>query len=191
MSTLYIKRRLQRMESDYRDLMQKKKTNPKAYNASTLFNQLVLTEMGRLHAKAIAAKQENKFWEIAGNTLPCVLYKQWRQDCAASIADILDIYKTLNVKLVLEDIRGETWYAGIPSITQKEIDAIKAKTIDDPFSFVKYSEKIGLDGLYHDVDCYGEFRPMVDTNDVYGDGTMFSLAEVNEYLKNNPSKNRV
>jgi len=36
-------------------------------------------------------------------------------------------------------------------------------------------EKIGLDGELHKTDCYGEFWPIQDHADIYGDGSMVSL----------------
>ena len=41
---------------------------------------------------------------------------------------------------------------------------------------VKYvEEKIGIDGELHKTDCYGEFWPVADTSDIYGDGSMVCL----------------
>ena len=49
-------------------------------------------------------------------------YILWRLLSAISISDTLKIYEKLNVNLKLEHVKGESFYAGIPQITQEEID---------------------------------------------------------------------
>jgi hypothetical protein len=56
-------------------------------------------------------------------------YSLWRAKAAISVAHMLEVYETLGVDLPLSAIKGETWYAGIPSITQAEVDW--ANTIKD------------------------------------------------------------
>jgi hypothetical protein len=56
-------------------------------------------------------------------------YSLWRAKAAISVAHMLETYATLGVDLPLSAIKGETWHAGIPSITQAEVDW--ANTIKD------------------------------------------------------------
>lgn len=56
------------------------------------------------------------------------IYITWRLISAISISNALEIYELLNVNLKLEHIRGESFYSGIPPITQTEIDlAVKIR----------------------------------------------------------------
>ena len=36
-------------------------------------------------------------------------------------------------------------------------------------------EKIGIDGLMHKTDVFGEFEPIIDNADTYGDNSMVTL----------------
>lgn len=41
-------------------------------------------------------------------------------------------------------------------------------------------EKIGIDGLLHKTDVFGEFEPIADNADIYGDNSMVTLADLHE-----------
>lgn len=49
-------------------------------------------------------------------------YTLWRMIRAISIAESLKVYKSLTISMPLKDIRGESFYSGIPSIMQEEVD---------------------------------------------------------------------
>jgi len=94
-------------------------------------------------------------------------YLQWRMNRAISMASCFRIYGRLNVKLKVNDCKGETFFAGIPPITQEEINAVyeleerlkTSLTVDEESlknPIICY-EKIGNDGKYHKVDKFGFF----------------------------------
>ena len=53
------------------------------------------------------------------------LFPFWNLRRAISVTHQLEIYQQLNVKLRLNDIRGESFYAGIPSLTSMDIKNAK------------------------------------------------------------------
>jgi len=185
----FIGQHLERLEAEYRFTNRLKALAPKTFHALEYWHQQLLTKLGNLHRKAIAAGCEGEFWAEALKTFPGRYYKSWRFDRAVSVAHMQRIYKRLNVRLTVGDIRGETWYAGIPEPTPDEIREIEAldkgipveKAIDKDnadYVFVPFGERQGLDGNLHPVDEYGHFAPIENENDIYGDGTGVTLRDL-------------
>ncbi len=81
-------------------------------------------------------------------------YILWRIITTISISHALEIYEKLNVNLKLEHIRGESFYGGIPQITQKEIDiAIKIRALyQDIQPIMKYGVKFAIEEKYGEFD---------------------------------------
>ena len=53
------------------------------------------------------------------------LYPLWNLGRAISVLGCLEIYSILNVTLTLEDTKGESFYAGIPQVSAKDIRLAK------------------------------------------------------------------
>lgn len=170
---------LENLNTEYREFMALKKANPPLTDAMVKMNQDLLAHAGKVHE---VLKNDPKrlqwFYEC---TFVGAYYRQWRKNRAISIAHCFEIYKTLNVSFTADDCKGETFYAGIPAIEQSEID-IACKS-DMPYSFHAAGQKIGIDGQLHDVDDNGDFRPMLDNDDIYGDKIMVSKKDLDDYLK--------
>lgn len=176
---------LQQDEADYRALQEIKKVNPDFVNGGILFNQQVLTACGAIDATFIerfTAAERDKF--ISDNkdffeSFAWVYYQDWRKTRAKSVAAAMDIYRMLNVNIPLQAFVGETFYAGIPLITQQEVNTAIAKHAvfesDDGVGL-----KVGVDGQLHKTDKYGDFPDILDTNDIYGDGTNVSKKELDK-----------
>ena len=88
----------------------------------------------------------------------------------------MSMYSLLNVQFTLDDFIGETFYAGIPKVTSKEVNAAIDKHNTDTFT----CEKIGIDGKLHPCDSSGDFLEITDFNDVYGDDTMVTKQELED-----------
>lgn len=166
-------------QQQYKDIMALKKICPKFVDAGILLNQQVLTVCGKIDAilDRLSPKKRKQF--IADNQgffagFPWLYYQDWRELRAKSCAGLMGMYKLLNVKLALDDFVGETFYAGIPKITNKEVNT----AIDTHNTDIFACEKIGIDGRLHPCDDSGEFLPMLDFNDVYGDNTMITKQEL-------------
>jgi hypothetical protein len=166
-------------EQAYREFQALKKQNPDAANGMVLFNQKVLTAAGRIHAMCLKPGSRYEFSEkgkaayhaFVNETFVGMLYADWRRARAVSIA------KRLNVQLTIEDCVGETFYAGIPLCSPEEV--AKAEDMCEEYVFEAVSEKIGIDGKYHPVDKYGDFKDYPwDQDDIYGDGTGVTDAEL-------------
>ena len=56
--------------------------------------------------------------ELAPDSLPAVV--AWGMKRAASIEDMQNMYELMNVKLGIEDIRGESFYGGFPNPTESD-----------------------------------------------------------------------
>lgn len=94
-----------------------------------------------------------------------VEYFIWRITRAVSLAHCFQIYDLLNVKMSLEDCRGETFYVGIPPVTEEELELGK-KLLGVMFDFPETNlcwheryglilfsdEMVGNDGEYHKID---------------------------------------
>lgn len=185
---------LNNLEQLYKMIVKIKASGPAGQafvEAGVLFNQKVLTACGQIHAGLMQLSDEEaekfktdnkKFFE----GFAWIYYMDWRKQRAKSCAHLLDMYKLLNVKLGVQHFVGETFYAGIPVVTVDEIEeVIKTQQVgpdgvtpidetDDNFCH----EKIGIDGQLHKTDKYGEFEPWKDNNDIYGDGSGVTLAEL-------------
>lgn len=154
------------------------------------FNQAVLTACGGIHAKLMQLSDEAAEQFKADNQeffggFAWTYYMDWRKTRAKSCAHLLDMYNLLNIKLGVQHFVGETFYAGIPLVTSAEIDeAIQTCQVDDndlpigPEDDWFDHEKVGIDGQLHKTDKYGLFEPWSDPNDIYGDGTGVTLAEL-------------
>ena len=187
----------QKEEAIYKMVVAMKKSGPSGkavIEAGTLFNQQVLTACGKIHTgllqlsdeKAEKFKSDNpEFFD----SFAWVYYMDWKKQKAKSLAHCLDIYSMLNVKLGVDDCVGETFYAGIPMTTAEEInEAVQTCQVgsdgvtpigpeDEGFDHVK----IGIDGQLHKTDQLGEFEPWSDNNDIYGDGTGVTKAELDAF----------
>ncbi len=109
-----------------------------------------------------------------------IYYQTWRKTRAKSISENLDIYGLLNVKLGISDIRGETFYAGIPVCTADEINALTFGGFQTIGGHTIENQKIGVDGMLHPCDDNGDFPDILDFNDIYADGTMVNTQELKE-----------
>lgn len=88
------------MEQEYKAFVKFKETNPKEAGRMEKANQdMVISQQG-------------------------IGYKIWRLMRAISVAEMLQLYDRLNVNLPLSAIKGETFYAGVPVVTQEEIDLV-------------------------------------------------------------------
>lgn len=177
----------------YRRIVALKKVNKSFVSGGVLFNQKVLTACGRVHAKllllgdvklAVFMAEQSKFFGGA----VWQYYMDWRRGRAKSCAELLSMYKLLNVKLTAHDFVGETYYAGVPLVTDAEInEAIdKHATPDKEYGGCErgvWMEKVGIDGELHPVDDDGVFPETTDFNDIYGDGTMVTKAKLDNYCK--------
>jgi hypothetical protein len=187
-------KRLIDLQEEYRSFQEIKKTNPPFCNGFTLFNQKVLTAAGHIHGICLKYKDNpevQKIWHDFLLTFPGLYYMDWRKNKAISIRACQAIYDKLGVKMPFEPdkngfsqtYRGETFYAGIPPTTLEELETVQLS--DDSPSRTLYSEKIGIDGKYHAVDQYGDFREIYDFNDIYGDGTMVTKSDLDKFCKEN------
>ena len=163
----------------YRNFVAWKKNSPTTADAAVLFNQQILMAAGKIH-KACSAEQYQEFIET---TFSGAYYNQWRKERAVGVAHLDNMCKRLNVHFGLDDYRGETFYAGIPPITQDELDSAKKAADDAKYKFWPVSEKIGIDGIYHPVGEDGEFHPLLDENDIYGDGSCVTLKDLRDLTK--------
>ena len=165
---------IEQLETKYRVFMSLKKKIPIMANQATLLNQQLLTNAGRIHQ----SYNEEQYRNFVQNTFVGAYYDQWRKERAVSIVNAIRIYDQLDVHFKTSNYRGETFYAGIPPITQAEVDAAKIAINNTGYKFWPISEKIGIDGEYHPVDMDGEFCPMLDENDIYGDNSGVTLDDL-------------
>jgi hypothetical protein len=154
--------------------------------AGAVFNQQILTANGAIDARLQQLSKKEHADFIAKNQhffngFGWIYYQDWRKTRAESLAYCLDIYKMLNVKMELADVRGETFYAGIPEATPDEVNAaLKSESVRAKYGIKKENwcdEKIGIDGKTHKTDEYSCFPDILDENDIYCDKTMVSLKE--------------
>ena len=106
-------------------------------------------------------------------------YQTWRKTRAKSIAENLDIYGRLNVKLGINDTKGETFYAGIPVCTADEVNELTVGGFQTIGGEIIENQKIGIDGMLHPCDNAGCFPDIVNIDDIYCDGTMITKQELN------------
>lgn len=174
-------------EQQYKDIVALKAKNPSFVAASVLFNQKVLMACGKIDARLLQIStagrakfiEENpKFFE----SFAWLYYQNWRGMRAKSCAHLMDVYKLLNVKFSLNDFIGETFYAGIPTVTYDEVNNAIDKYDMDKNNAGFSQEKIGIDGKLHPCDDYGDFLELTDFNDIYGDGTMVTKKELDQFL---------
>jgi len=174
---------VQQLEQDYREFHSFKKQRPEIANQMIKFNQDLLIACGKIHGLCLWSEGGMKFYEeFISNTVQGQYYAQWRKNRAYSLAHCFEMYKLLNVNLGVKETIGETAYAGIPPVLQEEIDEV-LNEVENKCAFVPCSEKIGIDGKLHPVDSDGNFLPLLDENDVYGDGTNVTLEELNEHRR--------
>ncbi len=131
------------LESVYKQNVQHKKSDPAG-----------AAKLDKLHRDAIMSKKG-------------LYYDLWRVFRACSVAENMDIYDLLNVDMPLSAIRGETFYAGIPPITENELETAKKlnKLFENiPVKFNPNDIMIDNDGNYReynrDLDIWGD---IVDT----------------------------
>lgn len=141
-----------------------KKTNPELYNGGVSFNQKISTVCGKIDATLQQLSADERTTFIEENTkffegFTWIYYQGWRKTRGKSIAHLIDIYKLLNVKFIVSDFRGETFYAGIPPVTIDEVNiSITEQVRSQGIKFAQ--EKIGNDGKLHPCDEYGDFLPV-------------------------------
>jgi len=168
--------KIERLEQEYKSFQAMKKDCPDLASEITLFNQQVLTAVGRIHALCLKPGNPYEFTEagyraFTTQTFAGMYYADWCKARAVSLAYCLRIYKRLNVGIKIEHCVGETFYAGIPLCSPDEIRQAEDAVSGD-YVFEQVSEKIGIDGKYHPVDKYGDFKDYPwDPDDMYGDGT--------------------
>lgn len=191
-----IKLNFDKEEAQYKDMMALKKANPSAYDAGVLFNQQTLMACGKIDVALMQSSSDKKEKFMADNKeffegFAWLYYMDWKKWRAKGCAHLMSMYDLLNVKLTLHDFVGETFYAGIPKVQIEDVneaimncqvakDGVTPIGVDhEDFSH----EKIGIDGKLHKTDKYGEFWPIQNDNDIYGDGTMVTKAKLDEVIK--------
>lgn len=171
-----------------------KKSSPagKAFiEAGVLFNQKTLTACGAIHVGLMQLSDTDAEKFMSDNKdffegFAWIYYMDWRKQRAKSCAHLLDMYQLLNVGLGVQHFVGETFYAGIPVVTSAEVNqAVAANQVAEdgvtpigPDDAGFEHKKIGIDGQLHTTDKLGEFEPWSDPDDIYGDGTGVTLAEL-------------
>jgi hypothetical protein len=153
------------------------------------FQQDLLMACGQIHWLCldqwnVGGKEEYK--KFITKTLPGVMYDEWRKSRAVTCAHLRNMYEILNVGLKPEHIVGETFYAGIPPVTALEIEAARINTPkSEEYQWIACSEKIGIDGKYHPVDEYGDFKntSSYDPDDIYEDGSCVTSEKLKKYNK--------
>lgn len=168
-------------EQWYKFITALKKSHPKTIGSAVLFNQQILTICGKIDAglQKLSIKKRKHF--IHDNkkffdSFSWIYYQDWRESRAKSCAHLMDVYKLLNAQLTVENFIGETFYAGIPKVTVKEINA----AVDKYNKSMVICEKIGIDGKLHPCSQNGIFPELTDFNDIYGDGTMITKQELDK-----------
>jgi hypothetical protein len=147
-------------QSRYQMITAMKKAMPDFVAGGVLFNQKILTACGKIDTAMSLLSENDKEKFMAENVgffsgFAWIYYQDWRISRAKSCAHLMDIYKLLNVKFKLGDFVGETFYAGIPTVTADEVN-----TAVDRYEVSNFSrEKIGIDGKLHPCDEYGDFLP--------------------------------
>ena len=169
---------LEGMQQEYRDFQELKKCDRHTADALVKLNQDIVTAAGKIHALCLANGEagEREYQTFITTTFPGMYYADWRRRRAVSIAHCMSVYAMLNVTLTVYDVKGETWYAGIPEITAEEINAVSPEEYNNVDNICY--EKIGVDGRMHKVNSDGEFPPIMDESDVYGDGTGVTLDDL-------------
>ena len=171
-----------------------KEATPNFYNGGVLFNQKILIVCGKIHTELIKLSDSGEQFKTKNpkffEGFVWTYYMDWRKSRAKSCAHLLYMYKLLNVNLSLQDFIGETFYAGIPIVTEKEInDAIKCYQTNENGEAIKPKdsnfchEKIGIDGKLHKTGQDGEFMPWSDSGDIYGDGSNVTIENLNKEIK--------
>jgi hypothetical protein len=158
------------LEEEYKQFQSIKKTNKELYNECILFNQQILIFGGKIHRRCLDNWNNGgkEFYEeFITNTYEGIYYKEWRKSRAVSIASCSNSYDLLGIKWKSGEIIGETFFAGIPPVTEEEVKA--AKCMDEKYCFLACSEKIGNDGKYHPVDEQGNFEYPYDPEKPFGD----------------------
>lgn len=97
------------MKKDYQANLKFKEDDPDGHQKGIVLQQSLLM---KLPAKM--------------SPLELAVYSFWRCLRACSVTSMLEHYKRLGVDLKLEDCKGETFYAGVPCVTQDEVDTIKS-----------------------------------------------------------------
>jgi len=168
---------LSKEEAAYKAVQALKKSDPALYDTGVLFNQNLLTACGQIHAALLQLDDDACAEFKADNTdffegFEWTYYMDWRKTRAKSCAHCLDVYQMLNVKFGVQHFVGETFYAGIPVVTEEEVNCA-CQSCDGGM-------KIGIDGQLHKTDKFGEFEPWSDPNDIYGDGTGVTTADLQQ-----------
>jgi len=172
----------------YKFIVELKKQCLEFVAGGVLFNQKVLIACGSIDTalQSLSISEREKF--INGNQVfftgfAWTYYQDWRESRAKSCAHLMDMYKLLNIKLTLNDFVGETFYAGIPKVTNDEVNSAIDKYDTDKSANGFSAERIGIDGRLHPCDQFGDFLEMTDFNDIYSDGAGVTKQELDGQLK--------
>lgn len=142
-------------------------------------NQQILIQHGKIDAALSRLSDTDRGKFIADHPnffrgFGWTYYQTWRKTRAKSIAENLDMYSLLNVKLGISETIGESFYAGIPVCTEEEINELTVGGFQTIGGHTIENQKIGVDGMMHPCDNFGQFPDIVDMDDIYCDGTMVS-----------------
>ncbi len=149
-------------------------------------NQRILIEHGKIDLRLSQLSDNDREKFIANyadffRSFGWMYYQTWRKTRARSIAENLDVYNLLNVKLGIGDTKGESFYAGIPVCTADEIDELTVGGFQTIGGSIIENQKIGIDGMLHPCDNSGCFPDIIDTDDIYCDGTMITKQELDNF----------
>lgn len=177
--------KIEELENEYKQFQSLKKEDKELYHLFILMNQRLLIESGKFHYHCLNNWNKGgreEYTSFITNTFVGQYYNNWRKARAVSCAKCMDIYKLLEVNLKENSFIGETFYAGIPPVTEQEINSARINTKEsENYQFISCSEKIGIDGVYRPVDIYGDFDNYpYDPLDIYGDNTNIKLEKQDE-----------
>lgn len=149
-------------------------------------NQQILIEYGKIDAmlSQLSNNVRDKFIADQADFFAgfgWTYYQNWRKTRARSITENLDIYGRLNVKLGIDDTIGETFYAGIPVCTAGEVNKLALGGFQTIGGSIIENQKIGIDGMLHPCDEYGQFPDIISADDIYCDGTMITKQELDSF----------
>lgn len=155
---------MEQLEAEYKQFVDLKADNKSLAESLVLLHQKTLTAAGKAHVAILAAGEDEE--AFYATPLGCY-YLDWRTMRATSVADMMGVSAMLGVHWDVEDIKGETFYAGIPCVTAQEVAT--AAEASGTYNAKKVVEMVGVDGQMHVFDALdGAYDP----NDIYGDGSM-------------------
>lgn len=168
--------------------MKQKHTSSGGGGSESAKHQQILTATGKIDAMLSQLSDTDRDKFIADHAdffkgFGWTYYQTWRKTRARSIADRLNTYGLLNVRLGINDTIGETFYAGIPVCTADEVNELTIGGFQTIGGNVIENQKIGIDGMLHPCDNNGDFPDMINPDDIYGDGTMVNKQELEWEIK--------